>query len=411
MSTPTLEAPAAQTETAVRLPGIEGLRGIAALAVVVYHLQSLLGSSTSALALLKPIALFDEGVTLFFVLSGFLLYRPFAAHLLGLAPRPATGRYFANRMLRIFPAYLLVLLITSLVLQMAWLPRETDGAPIRFGTLNWFDTITAALLLQGTEARSIRSGLEVAWTLTIEVGFYLLLPALSALIGLTLRRFRSPFLPALAAPGALLLLGWCGKLWQQSSFAAAPYAERHDLGWGANWSAVLARSIFVSADLFAYGMIAAVIVVAASQTHRLRAGLHRWSAPLLATAAIIAILLVAHILKGVFTSSWVAVGAAALLLAVVSSGQRSPLRRILDSRTCRWFGQVSFSLYLWHLPVIRWMQLHGFVAPDSPLGFGLNILLIGSITLLLSAATYYLVEVQALKLKKFILPTRNPPRY
>ena len=115
-----------------RLGGIEGLRGIAAASVVITHvlnhsqpsgrsfdlgrLGSYLQSST------------HHGVILFFTLSGFLLYLPFAAAALRDRPRPSIRAYLRNRALRILPAYWVILLCTALVLQAARIPGEGSGA-------------------------------------------------------------------------------------------------------------------------------------------------------------------------------------------------------------------------------------------------------------------------------------------
>src|SRR5580765_5106163 len=82
-----------------RLPGIEGLRAIAAMSVLVYHVYSY-GSPDGRPPDLGPLGgvfpKFSLGVVLFFSLSGFLLYRPFAASALRSRSRPATGRYLRN---------------------------------------------------------------------------------------------------------------------------------------------------------------------------------------------------------------------------------------------------------------------------------------------------------------------------
>ncbi len=56
------------------LPGIEGLRGVAAVAVLLYHVQRQLARPTTDVPLVGEVAFFSHGVTLFFVLSGFLLF-------------------------------------------------------------------------------------------------------------------------------------------------------------------------------------------------------------------------------------------------------------------------------------------------------------------------------------------------
>src|SRR5665647_3066933 len=92
-----------------RLAGIEGVRALAALAVLGYHVwlySTPRGAPTSLGYLGDEIGsdLF-VGVTLFFVLSGCLLYRPYAAAVIRGKPAPAWRRYLSNRARRILPAY------------------------------------------------------------------------------------------------------------------------------------------------------------------------------------------------------------------------------------------------------------------------------------------------------------------
>jgi peptidoglycan/LPS O-acetylase OafA/YrhL len=162
------------------LPGIEGLRGVAAVAVLLYHVQRQLARPTTDVPVVGEIAFLSHGVTLFFVLSGFLLFLPFARGLLADGPMPRLGRYAANRALRVFPGYVAVLLLVSLALRVAVLPRDTRDAGLDIGVLGPVDTVVNVLLLQGWTPRTLRSGIEVAWTLGVEVSFYVVLPIVAA---------------------------------------------------------------------------------------------------------------------------------------------------------------------------------------------------------------------------------------
>jgi len=84
--------------------GIEGLRARAAIAIITLHTWAY--SSGSFGQLNQLFADLDQGLTLFFALSGFLLYRPFAAALLDRRAMPGSRAYLRNRALRIIPAYL-----------------------------------------------------------------------------------------------------------------------------------------------------------------------------------------------------------------------------------------------------------------------------------------------------------------
>ncbi|MDQ0743881.1 peptidoglycan/LPS O-acetylase OafA/YrhL [Clavibacter sp. B3I6] len=382
------------------LPGIEGLRGIAAVAVLLYHVQRQLARPTTDIPLVGEVAFFSHGVTLFFVLSGFLLFLPFARALVQGGPMPRLSRYAANRALRVFPGYVVVLLLVSLVLRVAVLPREARDAGIAVGALGPVDTLLNALLLQGYTPRTLRSGIEVAWTLAVEVSFYVVLPVV-ALLAARLLRGRATWIRALAPAAALLLVGVAGKVW--STIAQAPLGHRGRLAseWGATWEAVANRSILVHADLFSYGMAAAVILLTLSADERLRDRVAAWRVPAGIVAA--ALVIVASVVPvGAFEESVVAASCALLLLLVAlprRGGSLGPVTRVLELRWIAWLGTISFSVYLWHLPVIRFLRRAGLVLPDTLGGFALNTLVVGAVTLVLAAATYYAIERPALRLK------------
>lgn len=91
-----------------RLPGVEGTRGVAALSVLAFHVWLRGGSGLGDVGVVLSYGWL--GVPLFFVLSGLLLYRPFARAIVAGSNLPSFRRYARARSLRIFPAYWLVLL-------------------------------------------------------------------------------------------------------------------------------------------------------------------------------------------------------------------------------------------------------------------------------------------------------------
>ncbi len=149
-------------------PGLDTLRAVAAVAVVATHTsfwtgqygKGLWGAATARL---------DIGVAFFFVLSGFLLGRPFLAAIADRRPMPGAGRYFWKRALRIVPLYLLVVVVALLLLP------DNRGAGI--GT--WVGNLTMTqLYVTGL----LPAGLTQMWSLTTEVAFYLVLPGLMVVL-------------------------------------------------------------------------------------------------------------------------------------------------------------------------------------------------------------------------------------
>jgi peptidoglycan/LPS O-acetylase OafA/YrhL len=97
-----------------RFPLLDGMRAVAVLAVVVVHsavFGDALGSSLGG----RLLAHLNVGVAIFFLISGFLLYRPFIAHRTGGPEAPAVRDYAKRRFLRIYPAYWLVLTVLVVV--------------------------------------------------------------------------------------------------------------------------------------------------------------------------------------------------------------------------------------------------------------------------------------------------------
>src|SRR5690554_3974980 len=79
--------------------GLEAIRALAATMVVVHHVASISGSHAGALA--TPAAVMDAGVAIFFVLSGFLIFRPYVAALLSGRPGQPPAAFWWRRVLRI----------------------------------------------------------------------------------------------------------------------------------------------------------------------------------------------------------------------------------------------------------------------------------------------------------------------
>src|SRR5258708_19165890 len=111
-----------------RLVGVNGLRGLAALAILTSHVweySSPQGGRYDVGRLTFFFGLCALGVPLFFTLSGFLLYRRFAAAVVGVSPRPSVSEYAKARILRIVPAYWVILLIVGVVFSAALIRPPT----------------------------------------------------------------------------------------------------------------------------------------------------------------------------------------------------------------------------------------------------------------------------------------------
>lgn len=154
-----------------RFPALDSARAIGALAVLTTHTAFWAGAYTSHGIWGSVLARLDVGVAIFFVLSGFLLARPWLArHDAGL-PAPGVGRYFWKRILRIYPVYLITVVIALTLIHQ----------PEPIGWERWLSNV---FLVDIYLHFGLPAGLTQMWSLATEVAFYLLLPALMlALLG------------------------------------------------------------------------------------------------------------------------------------------------------------------------------------------------------------------------------------
>ncbi|MEX0768848.1 MAG: acyltransferase, partial [Microthrixaceae bacterium] len=101
----------------MRLPALDGCRALAAVGVLITHVSLLSGFSNRSTTLGPYLARMDVGVSVFFVLSGFLLYRPFVAARFAGQPSSDIGSYARRRVLRIIPAYWVALTVVGFILR------------------------------------------------------------------------------------------------------------------------------------------------------------------------------------------------------------------------------------------------------------------------------------------------------
>ncbi|HEX6652241.1 MAG TPA: acyltransferase [Thermoleophilaceae bacterium] len=385
-----------------RLPGIEGLRAIAAIAVLVHHTWILdggqrVGADSGAGAIFLNLAL---GVTLFFALSGFLLYRPFAAAILRGRDLPSIRRYLRNRALRILPAYWAILLLTSFVLQTAT-TRDAGGALQSGAMTNPGDLLRAALLVQDYDPQTVIIGIGPAWSLAVEVVFYLLLPLLVLAVAAPAARAAGRgrrVLILMAPPLLLLLIGLSGKVAAGVLVPGSPAA-----GYESDWHSVIERSFWAQADLFSFGMVAAVLHTEVADG---RLALHRhWRAGALALAALIFVPCAISLNSGQLSyqpqNTAVALAAALFLAAVAFPGgeARGPwLQRLLEWRFIVTAGLISYSVFLWNEPVLRWLTAHG-ATTGGWVGLALNLALAAAVVGALSLLSYRFVELPWLRRK------------
>jgi peptidoglycan/LPS O-acetylase OafA/YrhL len=158
-------AAAGVRDPATTFPCFDGLRAIAAVTVVLHHASFPTGKMFKGY--FAPFFThLDVGVAVFFLISGFLLYRPFVAAALDGRPGPSVRRFFKRRLLRIYPAYWLALVS---IIVFFGLPVPVHGA------LSYVEYFSLFQIYDNLHRAS--GGISQAWTLSVELSFYAFLPA------------------------------------------------------------------------------------------------------------------------------------------------------------------------------------------------------------------------------------------
>ena len=243
----------------------------------------------------------------------------------------------------------------------------------RDGVFAWPGGLVFGLLGQAYDAGRFTGGIGQAWTLTVEVAFYVALPFV-ALLARRLTGLR----------GEMLLLGGLVLLsiaWRAAVVAAV------DQGDPAYFPLLVALP--AELDYFAAGMALAVVGVAAPGRR-----MPAWAAWAGAGAAFAVLALwspgpTPSVLAGHELQLLVAAGLLAPAVLGVTGG--GALRRGLAWRPLAWVGLVSYGIYLWHLDVLR--ELAGTGAPGVVVGVAASV-----ISVALGAASWYLVERHAIRL-------------
>jgi peptidoglycan/LPS O-acetylase OafA/YrhL len=355
---------------------------------------------------------------LFFVLSGFLLFLPYVRGLTrdpSDATMPDTKQYALHRVLRVFPAYLVIFLVCNYVFRVVFIQNPAlfphgTGQGTGMITDPW-QLISNLTLVQTYIPKYFQTGINPSWSLTLEIVFYLSLPLFGALLFSLRRRTNiAPLRLALIAPAVLIVIGFVGKLFVAPLAAHVGVTDPLLMQWGDNWVAVYLRSFLTNSDSFAYGMLVVILFVAMEQnaiperlSRRVRA---------IATIALIPALVVALgmlVLQSVFALSSIAFAAAIFVVIVVAPlarGEETALARYLDVGPARFIGKISLSIYLWHFPVLLLLGRWGLMAGDSVGGMLRNVVLALAVSIALSMVTYYAIEQPALNLARRYHPKK-----
>ncbi|HSP08115.1 MAG TPA: acyltransferase [Candidatus Dormibacteraeota bacterium] len=335
-----------------RFKGITALRAFAALGVVASHTMA-----TSPLAGLPR--LFVEnmatGVALFFVISGFLLYRPFANSLTDRS-RVKIWHFALNRALRIVPLYFLAVLIVFLA---TW--DRSDQSLLR---------LAHALTFTGVET----SGdlIPVAWSLDDEMAFYLLLPVLYLVLMAWPKPQQRLWLGVFVI-GALSLLSLATLAMTPSDQAitGGPLTKFHLFGFGMLLGSFRSRwpQYEPSTRALVIGGAGILVLLTASGLAYDR---HMYVfSPLCGLAFFLVVGTVAF------------------------SGKAATVPKALSWRPLVFLGDVSYGIYLWHEPIHHVLFNSGLLSSSYIPG----LLELACCTVALATGTYFAIEKPALRIK------------
>jgi peptidoglycan/LPS O-acetylase OafA/YrhL len=330
----------------------------------------------------------NVGVTIFFLISGFLLYRPFVNSRLNGAPRTPLAVYAQRRFLRIVPAYWLALTVLAV----------SPGLPDVF-TGHWWVYYG---LLQAYDPSWFDKGIGTAWSLSTEVAFYALLP----LYAWAAARLARSLTLELLMLGALAAASVVARAFVVS-------AQQHAVFGTANTFPITIGGSFV---WFALGMALAVVSAwmqgDRSRRPRAIAFVERrpWVPWLLALAFFVLVSKGIGLPQSRFEQQSIAqnigehllYGAVALCLllpAIFGESSGGWPRRVLANRWLAALGLISYGVFLWHLTLA--VKLSGEGASGwLPIGRFLSLtVIVVAVSIPVAAVSYLLVERPLLRLK------------
>lgn len=348
------------------IPALTSLRAIAAFMVFLHHFNFLPTFDNTFLHLFYFQGY--AGVSLFFILSGFLIHRNYIRNLS--APVSALGRnsttkflktYFLNRFARVYPMYFIILVITF----------------VSYGVTNYYQWGIHLTLLKGFSNAHKFSGVATAWSLTVEECFYFLFPILA------LARIKK--IPYLILLILIYLLGWflfyVGDYHQFEGFF---YPEQF----------VLLYTFFGRAFEFILGMLVSELILT-NKIKNFKNPVYTYTGIIFSFATIVALTFIAFYSRvtenekqvvAMFTSEGLLVhnfilpiGFALIILGLATENSR--LQNFMSLPVFELFGRSSYIFYLLQAGVFQMYLTYYLPNPENYIIF--ISMLVTSITLFL----------------------------
>jgi peptidoglycan/LPS O-acetylase OafA/YrhL len=342
------------------VPELDGLRGLAVLAVVLYHCHTRLAGTW----IYGPLLWGWTGVNLFFALSGFLI----TSILIEARDKPNYFRnFYARRALRIWPVYFLLLAVCYSV------PEWFLGDTLAHQT-HWKTLVAYAFFVQNLRHATLPGTLGPTWSLAIEEQYYV--------VWAPIVRFCRGRLNWLL-PTILLLM-----------VAASPLFRLSHAHWLNTTHTLIHLDGIALGSLLALGLYGTQL----SRCLWLWIGL---------TAMLLGFLAAGTIFGGTaFLDSGLALGFAGIVLAVVAgTGARNPVAWLLRRGPLPFYGRISYGLYMTHIFVFVYFgNFDARLDDQNHLGIAGNLAIVGLrlvASTLVATALWYGFESQILKLKRY----------
>ena len=336
-------------------PEIDGLRAIAVVAIILYHAEVTIFGQ-------QPFKGGFIGVDIFFVISGYLITSIILKELV------TTGsfsfkHFYERRIRRILPALLFVMLISLPFAWMYLLPSSLiDFSKSLLYSLGFSSNFYFWNSGQqyGAESGLLKPFLHT-WSLSVEEQFYILFPIV---LLIAFKYFRKCLIH-------ILILGFVVSLgladWTSRNYPSVSFYYLHTRMW----------------ELLA-GFILAYFEITLGRKSK-----HQTLNLILPTIGLFLILFNIIFFKLYFPhpSFYTLPAILGICLIIWFAHKDEPITKILSSKLFVGIGLISYSLYLWHYPIFAFARIAEF---DQ--GSLFKKLLLGTITLILSIVSYYLIE-------------------
>ncbi len=325
-----------ETQTSQRNLALDSLRGISTILIVVYHTSFVSGYTVAhADSIGAYIDRLNIGVAIFFVLSGFLIFRPFAHSLIHGSPLPKTRNYYLKRAARILPGYWLALFVLA----------GLDALTI----VNTSGFIRNVFIVHSFTEHNVFTGIRQAWTLAIEMSFYVVVPAFAYVFVRQTKRRNGPVsVSTLLKALSFLFLGAYGfrlfihqiDFWflDTAHIWLPSHMDTLALGMGlavlveapASAKTLSKLKNFIANHAGSF-VVCSVFVWLISANINMAIGLNRTE---------FHIDLLGHFLYGI---------ASVLLVAPFCVDSQALLVKAMSFRLFTWLGTISYGIYLWHM--------------------------------------------------------------